>query len=123
MASKRDYYEVLGVERDADDDAVKKAYRKLAMQYHPDRNAGDAEIEVHLELDLLEAAKGCHKKISVPRTDLCTTCNGSGARPGSRPQKCRRCGGRGTMLQGHGFFTVQRTCRECGGSGEIITDK
>src|SRR5215469_3352620 len=46
MASKRDYYEVLEVSRDADDDTLKKAYRKLAMQYHPDRNVGDHEAEV-----------------------------------------------------------------------------
>lgn len=45
MASKRDYYEVLGVERNADADALKKAFRKLAMQYHPDRNPGDKEAE------------------------------------------------------------------------------
>lgn len=43
--SKRDYYEVLGVGRDADEDALKKAYRKLAMQWHPDRNQGNAEAE------------------------------------------------------------------------------
>ncbi len=45
MASKRDYYEVLGVERTADVDTLKKAFRKLAMQYHPDRNPGDATAE------------------------------------------------------------------------------
>src|SRR5579884_3423402 len=43
MASKRDYYEILGVRRDADDEEIKKAYRRLAMQYHPDRNVGDEE--------------------------------------------------------------------------------
>lgn len=43
--AKRDYYQVLGVERDADDKAIKAAFRKLAKQYHPDRNQGDAEAE------------------------------------------------------------------------------
>ena len=43
--SKRDYYEVLGVSRDADDAALKKAYRVLAKKYHPDMNPGDAEAE------------------------------------------------------------------------------
>lgn len=45
MGSKLDYYEVLGVERNCDTGAIKKAYRKLAMQYHPDRNSGDKEAE------------------------------------------------------------------------------
>lgn len=49
MATQRDYYEVLGLERDASSDQIKRAYRKLAMKYHPDRNSGDAEAEIRFK--------------------------------------------------------------------------
>jgi molecular chaperone DnaJ len=194
MATKRDYYEVLGVSREADDEILKGAYRKLAMQYHPDRNVGDHEAEIKfkeaaeayevlrdpqkrqlydryghaglegaglpnfgnadsvmdlfsdifgdffggsrrrrgpqagrdlqmtLEIDLLEAARGIKKEVKIPRAEPCTDCSGSGAKPGTRPATCRRCGGQGVVLQGQGFFRIQQTCGACGGQGAVITD-
>ena len=52
MADKRDYYEVLGVDRGADDSTIKSAYRKLAKKYHPDVNTGDKEADMVVSADL-----------------------------------------------------------------------
>ncbi len=197
MAGKRDYYEVLEVARDADDDTIKRAYRRLAMQYHPDRNHGDKEaadkfrecaeafevlrdpekrarydryghagleglnlphfedadsvmdlfgdllgglfgggggpgrrngtaggrdLQVAVELDLTEAARGVAKTIHLRREEACGECSGSGAKPGTKPSPCRRCNGRGAVLMGQGFFRIQQTCPGCGGRGSVITD-
>jgi molecular chaperone DnaJ len=197
MASgKRDYYEVLGVTKGADGEEIKRAYRKLAMQYHPDRNAGDEQAEIRfkecseayqvlsdsdkrqrydryghaglngmgggpnfggsafsdlfgdlmgeffsgsgggrargshggrdlqvsLEVTLLEAARGVHKSVTIPREENCSECAGQGHRKGTKPATCRRCNGQGAVLVNQGFFRLQQTCSGCGGRGVIITD-
>jgi len=194
--AKRDYYEVLGVSRNADESELKKAYRRLAMEYHPDRRPGDREaeekfkeaaeaysvlsdpekrqlydrfghqgpsqsgfsgfggiedifsafadifggggfpgfgggrrvargddLEIEVEVSFMDAAKGCKREIEVARNVPCEECNGSGARPGTQPQRCRTCQGRGQVAHQQGFFVISTTCRQCGGKGTIISEK
>ena len=204
MASKRDYYEVLGVSKNASADEIKRAYRKLAAANHPDRNPGDEEaverfkeaseaydvlsnpekrqlydqfghqafsrggggptagfqdledifgafggmfgdlfggqfrtsnarggsrgaqgasLRVSVQLELKEAALGCSRVVEVSRSELCETCQGSGAKPGSRPVKCDYCGGRGQVLQQQAFFRIQTTCPACRGAGDVVRDR
>jgi len=197
MATKRCYYEVLGVEKTADNEAIKVAYRKLAMQYHPDRNVGNEHAEIlfreaaeayevlrdpgkrqkydryghagmdgmsmpdfgnadsvmdifgdifggifgggggggrrrgpqpgndlhmGLEIELIDAAKGLEKTVRIPRDVTCKTCRGEGCKPGTQPVKCRRCDGKGVVIQGNGFFRIQQTCTGCGGKGVTISN-
>ncbi len=192
MPTKRCYYEVLGIARNSDDTVIKASYRKLVLQYHPDRNAHDPEAEVRfkevqeayevlrepakrqrydryghaglsdgplgpgdggdamsdlvseffggifggggggrrggrdvrveLTLDLEEAYRGGRKSVNIPRKEKCGDCSGSGAKPGTKVIKCKQCGGQGVILQGQGFFRIQRTCPYCSGRGQTIPD-
>lgn len=82
--AKRDYYDVLGTKRDASGDELKKAYRKLAMQYHPDRNAGDTEAEQKFK-ELNEAydvLKDDQKRAAYDRFGHAAFENGGGPGPG-----------------------------------------
>jgi len=200
--SKRDYYEVLDVPRDADDNAIKGAYRRLARQYHPDVNkAADAEerfkeineayevlsdadrraaydryghagtqgfpggaggfggagfpgfndifeeffggfggmrgagaqrgpargadLRYDLEITFQEAVFGTEKEIEIIRQELCPTCNGSGAEPGTKPIRCPQCNGTGEVRRAQqtilGQFVSVTTCPRCNGEREIAT--
>lgn len=207
MANKRDYYEVLGVDKGADEATIKKAYRTLAKKNHPDANPNDPNAEERfkeineayqvlsnpqkraeydqfghdgpqgggygdfsgfgggfggfggfggvedifnmftgggfggarqtgpvrgddlrydLTISFEEAAMGCEKEINLVRDEACPTCNGSGAKPGSKVDTCPNCNGTGqervvtnTIL---GRMTNVQTCSRCRGTGKIITE-
>lgn len=204
---KRDYYEVLGVDKNADEAAIKKAYRVLAKKYHPDMNPGDAEAEkkfkeaseayavlsdpekrkqydqfghaafdgsagggfggfdfnsadfgdifgdifgdffggrrsssrdanapmkgsnirTSVRITFEEAVFGTEKEIELTVKEECKTCHGSGAKPGTAPQTCTKCGGKGQVVftQQSFFGTVRNVqlCPECQGKGKVIKDK
>ena len=215
MATKRDYYEILGVDKKASVDGIKSSYRKLAMQFHPDRNKSpDAEekfkeiseayavlsdqnkrqqydqfghagidmrysqedifkgaapdiedilrdfgvsgfggggfgrggsifdiffggggerregprrgsdILYELAIDFEDAASGKKIEIEIPRSEICDTCHGSGAKPGTSPRTFPTCQGSGQMNRTQntpfGRFMTTSTCGTCRGAGNVI---
>jgi len=79
-----------------------------------------ADIRCQIVLDLAEAAQGVSKTVRFNRHEVCTDCGGSGAKPGTHPEPCQYCGGRGRVIQSTGLFSLQRTCPSCGGQGAVI---
>ena len=197
MSAKRDYYEVLGVNRQTSQDEVKRAFRRLARQYHPDVNrspdaearfkevneayevlsdtdkraaydrfghagpqagfggSGDfggfggfedifesffggmrtgptrrgpsrgADLRYDLTIEFEEAVFGSEQEITVPRHEVCTQCQGSGAEPGTQPIRCPQCNGTGEVRRQQqtflGSFVQVTTCPRCQGEREIVT--
>jgi molecular chaperone DnaJ len=86
------------------------------------RGRAGADLRYNLTMTLEEVVTGKEAKIPVERHDRCTTCDGTGARPGTGPSVCPSCQGRGQVSRSQGFFTISTTCSQCYGQGQIITD-
>jgi molecular chaperone DnaJ len=193
--AQRDLYSVLGVDKKASPEEIKKSYRKLARKYHPDRNPGDSQaeerfkevsaaydvlgdpdkrkqydrggmfaggaggpggfdtgsfsdilsnlfggggagrtgqrgpraergrdLEVEVSISFEQSVEGAQVPLTVPTSQMCGTCRGTGAKPGTAPKVCPRCQGRGIESQGQGLFSISQPCSRCGGTGAIIED-
>lgn len=86
------------------------------------RQARGADLRVDLNLTFAEAVWGVTKDVTVSRDITCTTCTGSGAKAGTKPEPCRTCQGKGQVVHAQGFFMVQTTCPQCRGAGKTIKE-
>lgn len=78
------------------------------------------DVEVNLDLSFESALKGSSAKVEIERTEDCSTCGGTGAKPGTSRVSCSACGGTGTVSQGQGMFGFSRPCPRCEGTGTVI---
>ena len=84
------------------------------------RSRRGRDLEITIDITLEEAALGTEKIITVPRYETCSTCSGSGAKPGTKKNTCPVCRGQGRTVVSSGFFQLAQTCSKCGGEGSII---
>jgi len=81
-----------------------------------------ADITAHLTVDFKDAIDGLTTTLYLTTDAQCSTCHGSGAKPGTSPTACAACGGRGVVDDNQGMFSFSSPCRVCGGSGVRIED-
>lgn len=84
------------------------------------RAARGSDLGVEVEISFMEAVRGCEKKVPVHREEVCRTCAGQGAAPGTQKKVCGACRGAGEILAQSGFFSIRRPCHSCAGQGAII---
>lgn len=196
MATSKDYYEILGVSRGASEEEIRRAFRRLARQHHPDVNKdpdaearfkqineayevlsdaekrrmydrfghagphgfgmggkggfedfgfGDifetffgmgratsahrpqrgADLRYDVTISFEEAIFGAERELEVPRLEVCPDCSGTGAQPGTRPERCPVCGGTGEVRRVQqsilGQFINVTICERCRGEGRVVT--
>jgi molecular chaperone DnaJ len=93
----------------------------------PDAGSGagprrGADVRAELTLDFEDAVHGLTTTLHLTSDAECSTCRGSGARPGTTPKLCPQCGGRGVIDDNQGLFSFSTPCRRCGGAGTVIED-
>jgi molecular chaperone DnaJ len=84
------------------------------------RRGDDLEADLHLSFD--EAVEGVTTQVHLTSDSACHTCRGSGAAPGTAPQTCARCHGRGVVDDNQGFFSFSQPCEQCGGRGKVVVE-
>ncbi len=85
--------------------------------------AAGADLEAELHLDFMDAVHGVTTSVHLTGEAVCSTCHGSGAKPGTTPDRCPSCNGTGEVLVDQGPFSFSQVCPQCGGRGAIVKDK
>ncbi|CAM9423017.1 unnamed protein product [Choristocarpus tenellus] len=84
------------------------------------------DLRVDMDIDFKTACFGAEEKVRIRHLEVCTTCSGSGVKPGSKSSTCRQCGGSGVVIQATrtplGAFQTQTTCPTCRGTGEVVDE-